>query len=91
MLYYIKHEIIGDLVQHISDGVHVRFVIKKNQNTTIALKKKERNDASIFDPSLLDLFTKHHALTYVLHTVLNSCMRNVFVHPGTCNRTRNDS
>lgn len=26
MLYYIKHEIIGDLVQHISDGVHVRFV-----------------------------------------------------------------
>uniref|UniRef100_A0A0C9QNG6 Chd7_2 protein n=1 Tax=Fopius arisanus TaxID=64838 RepID=A0A0C9QNG6_9HYME len=24
MLYYIKHEIIGDLVQHISDGVHVR-------------------------------------------------------------------
>lgn len=27
MLYYIKHEIIGDLVQHISDGVHVRLVI----------------------------------------------------------------
>lgn len=24
MLYYIKHEIIGDLVQHITDGVHVR-------------------------------------------------------------------
>lgn len=24
MLYYIKHEIIGDLVQHINDGVHVR-------------------------------------------------------------------
>ncbi|XP_025832998.1 chromodomain-helicase-DNA-binding protein 7 isoform X3 [Agrilus planipennis] len=23
MLYYIKHEIIGDLVQHIADGVHV--------------------------------------------------------------------
>jgi chromodomain-helicase-DNA-binding protein 7 len=24
MLYYIKHEIIGDLVQHIADGVHAR-------------------------------------------------------------------
>ncbi|PSN41757.1 hypothetical protein C0J52_08864 [Blattella germanica] len=23
MLYYIKHEIIGDLVQHIADGVHI--------------------------------------------------------------------
>lgn len=24
MLYYIKHEIIGDLVQHMADGVHIR-------------------------------------------------------------------
>lgn len=24
MLYYIKHEIIGDLVQHITDGVQAR-------------------------------------------------------------------
>lgn len=26
MLYYIKHEIIGDLVQHIADGVNARYV-----------------------------------------------------------------
>lgn len=26
MLFYIKHEIIGDYVQQIADGVNVRYV-----------------------------------------------------------------
>lgn len=46
MLYYIKHEIIGDLVQHISDGVHVRFVKKtkeKNKQTTSKIETNNQN------------------------------------------------
>ena len=52
MLYYIKHEIIGDLVQHISDGVHVRFV--KNIHFKKGKKIKTKQKTMLrFDPSLL--------------------------------------
>jgi hypothetical protein len=52
MLYYIKHEIIGDLVQHINDGVHVRSV-----NIIFCLM-------SFFNRFI----AKHRALTLCLHS-----------------------